>query len=137
MDRSNIILVFQAETHEYRITRSTSTTSITSVYPVNKIRATLNHTLVHQFLERLVLARVTTIIQELVPETGIDQVTSCMLCTTHIEIHIAPVFINVLVNQGILVLRIHIAQIVGTGSSKTRHGVQLQGEDGLVVDELF
>ena len=60
-----------------------------------------------------------------------------MLCTTHIEIHIAPVFINVLVNQGILVLRIHIAQIVGTGSSKTWHGVQLQGEDGLVVDELF
>ena len=131
MDRSNIILVFQAEAHELTLI------STFVLDTIDKVTSALNHTLVHQFLERLVLARVTTIIQELVPETGIDQVTSCMLCTTHIKIHIAPVFINVLVNQGILVLRIHIAQIVGAGSSETRHGVQLQGEDGLVVDELF
>ncbi len=45
-----------------------------------------------------------------------------MLCTTDVQIHVTPIFINLPVNKGIVVVRIHVAQIVSAGSGEARHG---------------
>ena len=60
-----------------------------------------------------------------------------MFCTSYIEVYIAPVLINILIHKCLLVLRIHITEIVSRTSSKARHRVQLQGEDGLIVDFIL
>ena len=93
---------------------------------VNEVTATLNHTLVNEFAERLRLAHITVIIEELVPETAVNQVTSGMLGTTHIEVHLTPILISLVRNKGLIVMRIHIAQVIGRRTCKARHGVQFQ-----------
>ena len=79
---------------------------------VNKVRAALDHTLVDQFLERLLLAYQTEVEQELVPETAIDQVARSVLRTADIQIDITPVFVNLLIHQCLMVAWIHITQVV-------------------------
>ena len=51
---------------------------------VNEVASSLYHTLVDEYLEWLVGTRVTTVVEELIPESGIDQVTRSMLSTTDI-----------------------------------------------------
>ena len=94
----------------------------------------MDHTLVHQFLERLFLAAYAEVEEELIPETTVDQVTRGMLRTSYIEIHILPVVISFLRNQCLFIVGIHIAQIVSRRTGKARHREEFQWEDGLVVD---
>ena len=119
----SVVLVFQAQRHE----------GIGILDAIYEIASSLNHTLVHQLLERFFHNGDTQVVQELVPEAGVDQVAGSMFCTTYIEIHVLPVGIYVRGYQCCVVTRIHVAQVVGAGACEARHGVQFEREDGLVV----
>ena len=106
VDRRRGVLVLQAEADELTLVGTLVLDAI------HEVGAALNHTLIDQLLERLVLARVAGVIEELVPETAINQVTRSMLRTTHVEVDVAPVLIDVLVDERLLILRVHIAQVV-------------------------
>ena len=58
-----------------------------------------------------------------------------MLGATHVEVYVAPVFVGRLAHQRLVVVRIHVAQIVGTRPGEARHGVEVDGEHRLLVDE--
>ena len=131
MDRRCGIIVLQAEADEFTLVGTLVLDTI------NEVRTTLNHTLVHELLEGLVLARVARVIEELVPETRIDQVTSSMLCSSNIEVDIAPVLISLTTHKGLFILGIHIAEVVGRTTSETRHRIQFEWEDGLVVNLIL
>ena len=128
VDRSRGVLVLQSEADELTLVGTLVLNTI------DEVGATLNHTLVDQLLEGLILARVARIIEKLVPETTVDEVTSSVLRTTYVEVYITPVFVSITTDKGLLVLGVHIAQIVSRTAGKARHRVQFQGEDGLVVD---
>ena len=131
MDRCGGVLVFQSKAHKLTLVGTLVLDTI------DEVGATLNHTLIDEFLEGLVLAGIARIIEELVPETSVDQVTCSVLRTTYVEVHVTPVFVGITINKGLLVLGVHIAQIVCAGASKARHCVQFQGEDTLVVNLVF
>ena len=63
MDRRCGVLVLQPETDELALVRTFV------LYAVDEVGASLNHTLVDQLLEGLVLAGVAGVVEELVPET--------------------------------------------------------------------
>ena len=44
-----------------------------------------------------------------------------MLGTTDIEVHIAPVLICLAAYKGLVIVRIHVAEIVGAAACKSRH----------------
>ena len=123
------VVLAQVERHEHGVTFRLRSL----VVAIDEVGTTLNHTLVHQFLERLFLATHAQVEEELVPEARVDEVTRGMLRTTHVEIHVLPVFVGLLRHQSLFVFRVHIAQIVGAAAGKTGHGVQFQREDGLLV----
>ena len=104
---------------------------------VDKGAGTLYHALVDEFLEGFFLARHTIVVEELVPEAGVDKVTGGMLGTAHIEVHILPVFIGLTAHECLVVVRVHVAQVVGGGACESRHGVEFDGEYGGIVDERF
>ena len=110
-----LVIIFEIERYK----------GICVLYPVYEVGASLNHSLVYQFLERLVLTYVTQIIEELVPESGVDEVACSVLCSTNIEIYISPVIICLFAYQSGVVVRIHIPQIVGAAACKARHGALL------------
>ena len=116
VDLRGVILVFQAAGNE----------GIGTLDTIDKVGAALDHALVDQLLERLLLAHVTAVVEELVPETGVDQVAGRVLRTADIEIHVAPVFIRLAADEHLVVVRIHIAQIVGAAARETRHGAQFE-----------
>ena len=57
-----------------------------------------------------------------------------MLGTTHIEIDVLPVSNRFFREIGLVVGRIHIAQVVSAASREAGHCAQLQGENGIIVD---
>ena len=116
MDGRDVILFLEVERDE----------SVGVLDAVNEVAASLDHALVDKFAERLSLANIAVVIEELVPETAVDQVTRGMLGTTHIEVHLTPIFIGLLRNEFLIVVRIHVTQIVGRRACKARHGVQFQ-----------
>ena len=132
VDRSYVVILLQVQTYEYR-----SLVVVIAVDAVNEVRATLDHTLVHQLLEWLFLAAYAEVEEELVPETGVNQVTGSMLATTYVEVHVLPVLISLLAYESLIVVRIHIAQVVSRRTCETWHGVELQWEYGLVIYEAL
>ena len=81
-------------------------------YTVNEVASSLNHTLINELLERLFLNAESVVEQEFVPETAVDEVTCCMLCTPNVEVNVLPVVLVLLRNDALVVARIHIAQVV-------------------------
>ena len=79
---------------------------------IDEVGATLNHTLVDEFAEWLVLADIAEVEEELIPETAIDKVTRSVLCTTDIEIDLTPVFVGLFAHESSIVVVIHIAEVV-------------------------
>ncbi len=86
---------------------------VVAVDAVNEVGTSLDHTLVHQLLEWLFLAAYAEVVQELVPETRVNQVTCGMLATTYIEIHALPVLVGLFAHETLVVVWIHVAEIVG------------------------
>ena len=80
---------------------------------VNEVRAALNHTLIDEFAERLILAHIAQVIEEFIPETGVNQMAGGVLGSAYVQVNIAPVGIHLAVHEGLVIVRIHIAQIVG------------------------
>ena len=110
VDRCHVgVVILQVEAHKHGMSLLLAG-HIVAVYEVG---AALNHTLVHQFLERFFLATHSVVEEELVPEARIDEVSRGMLGTSHVEIHVLPVFISLFADQCLGVVRIHIAQIIG------------------------
>ena len=96
-----------------------------SHHAIDKIRPPLNHPLVYQLLERLRLTHHTEVIEEHVPETRINQMPRGMFRSSQIQIDIPPILISLLAHQGMIVMGVHIAQVIGGGARKSRHGIQL------------
>ena len=60
---------------------------------IDKVATALNHALVYQLLEGLFGYGVTQVVEELVPEARVDQVTRGVLCTTYVEVYMLPVVV--------------------------------------------
>ena len=116
MDGSGVIVLLEVKRHKL----------VGVLDAVNEVAATLNHSLVYKFAEWLGLAHIAVVIEEFVPETAVDQVACGVLGTAHIKVNLTPVFVGFLAHEGLVVVGIHIAQIVGAGTCKARHGVKLQ-----------
>ena len=87
----------------------------------------MNHTLIYELLEWLRLTHIAIVIKELVPEAAIDQVTCSVLCSSYIEIYIAPIFIGLTRYECFIVVRIHIAKIISRRTCKARHSAKFVG----------
>ena len=106
-----VVLVLQAAGHE----------GVRTLDTVNEVGAALYHALIDQLAERLLLAHISQVIEELVPEPGIDQMAGGMLGTSDIEVHVPPVFVLGAVHEGRVIVRVHIAQVVGAAAGKSGH----------------
>ena len=91
VDLLRFVLIAQTERHKL----------IGAHHAINEVRATLNHTLVNQLLEGLVLANIAQVVEEHIPETRVHQVTRSVLDTTHIEIDIAPILVSLAAHQSL------------------------------------
>ena len=103
MNRLRLVLFFQTQRDELVGTHNS----------IDEVRTSLNHTLVHQFLEGFAFANIAQVIKEHIPETRIHQVSRCVFDTAHIEIDIAPILISLTANQCVIVMGIHITEVVG------------------------
>ena len=52
--------------------------------------------------------------------------TGSVLGTTHIQVNLTPILVGFLAHEGIVVMWVHVAQVVGTRTCKTWHSVQLK-----------
>ena len=106
MDRSNLVIALESERYECGMV---GTFLVDTIY---KVASSLNHSLVDEFLEWFVGTRITAVIQELVPETRVNQVTCGMLCTTDIQVNVLPIFVSLFAHQSLVVVRVHIAKVI-------------------------
>ena len=79
---------------------------------IYEVASTLNHTLVYKLLEWFFLYAYTEVVEELVPETRVNQVTGSMFSTTYIEVNILPIVVCLFRYQSFGVVRIHVADVV-------------------------
>ena len=124
VNRSHVVVLGEAFRHK----------RVRVLDAVHKIATPLNHALVDQLLERLFAHRNAEVEEELVPETGIDEVTRSMLRTAYVEVHAFPVFRCFGAYQSLAVARVHIAQVIGRGTGEARHRGKFEGEYRHVVD---
>ena len=103
-------------------------------HTIDKVASSLDHALVDELLERLFLTAHAVVMEELIPETAVDEVAGGVLRAAHIEVDMAPVLISLLRDELLIVVGIHVAKIVSTAARKARHGVEVEREDGLLVD---
>ena len=65
------------------------------------------------------------VVQELVPEAGIQQMQRCVLHAAVVPVDRSPILLGFLRDGHILVMRVHIAQIIPRRASPLGHGVGL------------
>jgi len=94
---------------------------------IHEIGTSLYHTLVDELFKRLFFTDDAKVVQEFVPETAVDKVTGSMFGTTHVKVNLLPVVVDSCVDQGLVVVWVHVTQVVGRGACKTRHRVQFKG----------
>lgn len=104
---------------------------------IYEVASALDHSLVDELLERLLLTAVAVVVEELIPEPAVYKVTRSMLCSTNIQVDVAPVFVGFLTHNFLVVVRVHIPQIVCRRPCESRHRVELYREYGLIVDETL
>ncbi len=131
MDRCHIlVLLTQTGTDEYRLVGRRQ-----FIDTVDEVGAALDHALIDELLERLFLAAHAVVVEELIPETAVDEVAGGVLGTADVEVDVAPVFVGLLRDQLMVVVGIHIAQVIGARSGEARHGIEVDGKYGLLVNE--
>ena len=60
---------------------------------------------------------------------------SCgVLRAADVKVDIAPVFVGVLAHEGLVVVRVFVAQVISRRACEAGHRIQLQGEDALIVN---
>ena len=65
------------------------------------------------------------VVEELVPEAGVEQVERGMLHAAVVPIDGAPVLLGFLGDRRLIVVRVHIAQEIPAGAGPLRHGIGL------------
>ena len=115
VDRRGFVFLAEVERHELVGADDT----------IDEIGPSLYHALVDEFPEGFVLAADADIEEELVPEAGIDKVAGSVFRPADVEIDVLPIFVGLFGDEGFVVLRVHVAQIVGTGACKAGHGAVL------------
>ena len=103
MDGSSIVLIFQIQGYE----------RIGILDTVYEITTSLYHSLVDELLERFFRDGNTHIIEELVPETGINKVAGSMFGTADVKVDALPIPVDSRVYKCLVVVWVHIAQIIG------------------------
>ena len=103
VDRRHVIVALQAVRHE----------AVRAHDAIDEVRSALDHALVDQLVEGLFLARGANVEEELVPEAAIDQVTRGMLRAADVKVHVAPIGVGFGRDECAVVVRIHVAQVVG------------------------
>ena len=111
VDGGRVVLILEAEGDE----------GIRVLDAVDEVGATLDHPLIDQLAEGLVLDDEAEVIDELIPEAAIDEVTGSMLCTSDIEVYMAPVGILVTTDKCLVIVRIHVAEVIGGATSEAWH----------------
>ena len=111
MDGGRVVLILEAEGDE----------GIRVLDAVDEVGATLDHPLIDQLAEGLVLDDEAEVIDELIPEAAIDEVTGSMLCTSDVEVYMAPVGILVTTDKCLVIVRIHVAEVIGRATSEAWH----------------
>ena len=117
MDFLRLVLVLKAERHEF----------VGADDAVDEVRAALDHALVDELLERLLLADATQVVEEHVPETRVHEVARGVLDAADVEVDRTPVLIGLLADQRRVVVRVHVAQVVGRRPGEPGHGRELVG----------
>ncbi len=110
---------------------------VVGVDAIHEIAPSLYHALVDEFAERLFPARHPEVEEELVPEARVDEVARGVLASAHIQVHILPVGISLFRHEARVVVRVHVAQVVGRRPGEARHGVEFKGEHRLVVHKAL
>ena len=97
-----IVLVLESGRHE----------CIGADNPVHEVGTALYHALVYQLAEWLVLAYIPEVVEELVPEAGVNEMAGGVFRSADIQVYAAPVFISLARHKGLVVVGVHIAEIV-------------------------
>ena len=63
----------------------------------------------------------------MMPEACVEQVEYRMLCATDVKIWIAPIFFLFGIDQGSVIIRVDVAQVIPARAGPLRHGVGLSG----------
>ena len=103
VDGCHVVVLLEVQRHE----------GVGILDAVYEVASALYHTLVDELLEGLVVLAITEVVEELVPETRVDEVTRSMLATTHVEVHVLPVLAHLVIHECLVVAGVHIAQVVG------------------------
>ena len=94
---------------------------------IDEVGASLDHALVDEFLEGLFFATEADVMEELVPETGIDQVAGGVFGAADVEIHVAPILVGLFGEILLVVVRVHVAEIIAGGAGESGHRVVFHG----------
>ena len=86
---------------------------------------TQDHTVGGTLLVRLLGRHHANVIQELVPEAGVQQMQGGVLHTAVVPVHRRPVIQGFRRCQSVRIVGIHIAQEVPAGAGPLRHGIRL------------
>ena len=89
---------------------------------VDEVATALNHALVDELLEWLFGGGYAYVEEEFVPEAGVDEVSCGMLCAADVEVDVLPVVVGFGRDEGVVVVRVHVAQVVGAGACEAWHG---------------
>ncbi len=117
MDLLRLVSVFESERHEL----------VGADDAIDEVGAALDHALVDELLERLLLAHAPQVVEEHVPETRIHQVARGVLDAADVEVDRTPIVVGLLAYQRLGIVRIHITQVVGRRTGEAGHGRQLVG----------
>ena len=61
--------------------------------------------------------------ENLMPESGIQEMENCMLCSTNIKVYRHPIVLFFFIDKCIVVLWIDVSEVIPTGTSPLRHCV--------------
>ena len=78
-----------------------------------------------KLLERFSRLENALIVEELMPETGIEKVENSMFSTADIDIDRKPVIEKLLITDCLIVMGIDITGIIPRGTCPLRHGIGL------------
>ena len=98
-----------------------------SVHPTNQAGTALYHALVDHFFEGFVLEGEAQVVEEHIPEAGIDKVSGGMFGSAQIEVDLLPVVIGFFAEILIRIFWIHIAQVISAGAGESGHGIGFEG----------
>ena len=102
-DGSGVVLLFQTGADE----------GVRVLYAVYEARAALDHALIDQLVERLVIDHFAVVVEEFVPETAVDEMACGVFAAADVEVYGAPVFVGLAAYKCLFIAWIHVAEIVG------------------------